>query len=66
MSHETILPQKPLPRQPSLPRVRAGPGVVEERVKAGLRPPAITEIAIEPVDLRIYDQLLEYEEALVR
>jgi hypothetical protein len=41
-------------------------GVVKERVKAGLRPPAITEIAIEPVDLRIYDELLEYEEALVR
>jgi hypothetical protein len=40
-------------------------GVVKERVKAGLRPPAITEIAIEPVDLRIYDQLLEHEEILV-
>jgi hypothetical protein len=40
-------------------------GVVKERVKAGLRPPAITEIAIEPVDLRIYDQLLEHEEVLV-
>jgi PAS domain S-box-containing protein len=25
MSHETILPEKPLPRQPNLPRVRAGP-----------------------------------------
>ena len=40
-------------------------GVVKERVKAGLRPTAITEIAIEPVDLRIYDQLLEHEEVLV-
>ena len=40
-------------------------GVVAERVKAGLQPPAITEIAIEPVDLRIYDQLLEHEEILV-
>lgn len=38
---------------------------IEEMVKARLRPPAITEIEIEPVDLKIYDQLLEYEEALV-
>lgn len=47
---------------------QAGPldvGVVEERVKAQLRPPAVTEIEIKPVDLRIYDQLLEYQEALV-
>ena len=47
---------------------QAGPldvGVVEERVKARLRPPAVTEIEIAPVDLRIYDQLLEYEEVLV-
>jgi hypothetical protein len=40
-------------------------GVVAERVKARLRPPAVTEIEIAPVDLRIYDQLLEYEEVLV-
>ena len=40
-------------------------GVVEERIKARLRPPAITEIEIQPVDLRIYDQLLEHEEVLV-
>ena len=40
-------------------------GVVEERVKARLRPPAITEIEIEPVDLRIYDQFLEHEEVLL-
>lgn len=40
-------------------------GVVEERVKARLRPPAVTEIEIEPVDLRIYDQLLEHEEVLL-
>ena len=25
MSHETILPQNTLPRQPNLPKVRAGP-----------------------------------------
>jgi hypothetical protein len=30
MSHETILPEKPLPRQPNLPRVRAGPGMGPE------------------------------------
>jgi hypothetical protein len=39
--------------------------VVEERVKARLRPPAVTQIEIAPVDLRTYDQLLEYQEALV-
>jgi hypothetical protein len=47
---------------------QAGPidvDAIEEMVKARLRPPAITEIEIEPVDLKIYDQLLEYEEALV-
>jgi hypothetical protein len=27
MSHETILPEKSLPRQPNLPKVRAGPAV---------------------------------------
>jgi len=40
-------------------------GVVEERVKARLRPPAVTEIEIEPVDLRLYDQFLEHEEVLL-
>jgi len=47
---------------------QAGPldvKVVEERVKARLRPPAVTEIEIAPVDLRMYDQLLEYQEVLV-
>jgi len=47
---------------------QAGPldvGVVEERIKARLRPPAVTEVEIAPVDLRMYDQLLEYQEALV-
>lgn len=47
---------------------QAGPldvGVVAERVKARLRPPAVTEVEIAPVDLRIYDQLLEYGEVLV-
>jgi Mu transposase, C-terminal domain len=47
---------------------QAGPidvRVVEERVKARLRPPAVTEVEIAPVDLRMYDQLLEYQEALV-
>jgi hypothetical protein len=38
---------------------------VETRVQARLRPPAITEIEVEPVDLTLYDQLLEHEEALV-
>ena len=40
-------------------------GVVEERVKAQLQPPAVTEIEIEPVDLRLYDQFLEHEEVLL-
>jgi hypothetical protein len=47
---------------------QAGPldvKMVAERVKAGLRPPAVTEIEIAPVDLRVYDQLLEYQETLV-
>jgi len=47
---------------------QAGPldvRVVAERVKARLRPPEVTQIEIAPVDLRIYDQLLEYQEALV-
>jgi hypothetical protein len=34
-------------------------------LNARLRPPAITEIEIEPVDLRIYDQFLEHEEVLL-
>ena len=37
---------------------------VKTMIQARLRPPAITEIEVEPVDLTIYDQLLEYEEAL--
>jgi len=38
--------------------------IVEAMVKSGLQPPAVTEVAVEPVDLRIYDQLLEYQEVL--
>jgi hypothetical protein len=39
--------------------------MVETLVQGRLRPPAITEIEVEPVDLTLYDRLLEYEEALV-
>jgi hypothetical protein len=38
--------------------------IVEAMVKSGLQPPAVTDVAVEPVDLRIYDQLLEYQEVL--
>ncbi len=37
---------------------------VEAMVKSGLQPPAVTDVQVEPVDLRIYDQLLEYQEVL--
>jgi hypothetical protein len=40
--------------------------VIETMVQAQLRPPAVTELEVEPVDLTVYDQLLEYEEALAR
>ena len=38
--------------------------IVEAMVKSHLQPPAITEVEVDQVDLRIYDQLLEYQEAL--
>jgi transposase len=38
--------------------------IVEAMVKSGLQPPAVTDVKVEPVDLRIYDQLLEYQEVL--
>lgn len=38
--------------------------IVEGMVKSGLQPPAVTDVEVEPVDLRIYDQLLEYQEVL--
>jgi hypothetical protein len=37
---------------------------VETMVESGLRPPAVTDVQVERVDLSIYDQLLEYQEAL--
>jgi hypothetical protein len=36
--------------------------IVEAMVESGLQPPAVTDVQVEPVDLRIYDQLLEYQE----
>ena len=38
--------------------------MVQAMVESGRRPPPITEVAVAPVDLTIYDQLLEYQEAL--
>ena len=38
---------------------------VEAMVESGLRPPAVTDVEVEQVDLTIYDQLLEYQEALM-
>jgi hypothetical protein len=37
--------------------------IVEQMVESGLRPPAVTDVQVEPVDLGIYDELLEYQEA---
>ena len=34
-------------------------------VKSQLEPPAVTDVEVEQVDLRIYDQLLEYQETLM-
>jgi hypothetical protein len=39
--------------------------IVEAMVKSQLEPPAVTDVEVEQVDLRIYDQLLEYQEALM-
>jgi transposase len=38
--------------------------IVEAMVKSGLQPPAVTDVQVEQVDLRVYDQLLEYQEVL--
>jgi hypothetical protein len=38
--------------------------IVKAMVKSGLQGPAVTDVEVEQVDLSIYDQLLEYQEAL--
>ena len=38
--------------------------IVEAMVQSGLQPPAVTDVEVESVDLRIYDQLLEYQEVI--
>jgi transposase len=38
--------------------------IVEAMVKSDLQPPAVTDVQVEQVDLRVYDQLLEYQEVL--
>jgi hypothetical protein len=39
---------------------------VEAIVESGLRPSAVTDVQVDNVDLGIYDELLEYQEALIR
>jgi hypothetical protein len=39
--------------------------IVEAMVKSDLQPPAVTDVEVEQVDLRVYDQLLEYQEVLI-
>lgn len=39
--------------------------IVKVMVRSQLQPPPITDIAVDQVDLSIYDQLLEYEELLI-
>jgi hypothetical protein len=39
--------------------------IVEAMVKSQLEPPAVTDVEVEQVDLRIYDQLLQYQEVLM-
>ena len=39
--------------------------IVKAMVESGLRPPAVTDVDVEQIDLTIYDQLLEYQEALM-
>jgi hypothetical protein len=39
--------------------------IVEAMVTSHLQPPPITDIEVDQVDLRIYDQLLEHQEVLV-
>ncbi len=38
--------------------------IVEAMVKSDLQPPEVTDVEVEQVDLRAYDQLLEYQEVL--
>jgi hypothetical protein len=38
--------------------------IVEAMVESDLRPPAVTDVEVEQVDLKIYDELLEYQEAI--
>jgi transposase InsO family protein len=38
--------------------------IVQAMVKSGLQRPPVTDVEVEQVDLSIYDQLLEYQEAL--
>ena len=38
--------------------------IVEAIVESGLQPPAVTDVQVEQVDLGIYDELLEYQEAI--
>jgi transposase len=37
---------------------------VKAMVTSGLRPPAVTDVTVSPVDLRTYDALLEHQEVL--
>jgi len=37
---------------------------VEGMVESGLRPPPVTDVKVEQIDLSIYDKLLEYQELL--
>jgi hypothetical protein len=37
---------------------------VEAMVESGLRPPPVTDVKVDQVDLSIYDELLEYQEAI--
>jgi hypothetical protein len=38
--------------------------IVEVMVESDLQPPAVTDVKVEQVDLGIYDELLEYQEAI--
>ena len=38
--------------------------IVKAMVNSGLQPPAVTDVEVGQIDLTVYDQLLEYQEAL--
>jgi len=38
--------------------------IIQAMVASGRRPPSITDVAVMPVDLTVYDKLLDYQEAL--